>query len=105
MNLILEIGCEEIPDWMLSGALDYLSTAISDLTRNLRNSEAPIRTDATPRRLVVRAQALIPRQPDSEQRSWAPAKTAPAPAIAGFAKKQGLDPTQLEILNDGKAEK
>ena len=29
MNLLLEIGCEEIPDWMLAGALEYLQAAVS----------------------------------------------------------------------------
>src|ERR1700722_12660663 len=105
MNLLLEIGCEEIPDWMLKGALEYLGNAISDLTKNLHAGEQTIRTDATPRRLVVRAEGLIPRQPDSEERVWGPAKSAPQPAIAGFAKKQGIDPNQLEVLSDGKAEK
>lgn len=105
MNFLLEIGCEEIPDWMLAGALDYLGGAIGDLTKNLCTDGASIRTDATPRRLVVRAEGLIPRQPDSEERVWGPAKTAPPPAVAGFAKKQGIDPAQLEILSDGKADK
>ncbi len=105
MNLLLEIGAEEIPDWMLAGALEYLVTAIGDLTKNLRTTDTPIRTDATARRLVVRAEGLIPQQPDSEERVWGPAKSAPAPAVAGFAKKQGIDPAQLEILSDGKAEK
>jgi glycyl-tRNA synthetase beta chain len=105
MNLLLEVGCEEIPDWMLSGALEYLGATISDLTKNLRTLEAKIRTDATPRRLVVRAEGLIPRQPDSEERVWGPAKSAPAPAVAGFAKKQNIDAAQLEVLSDGKAEK
>lgn len=99
MNLLLEIGCEEIPDWMLKGALDYLGAAIGDLTKTA------VRIDATPRRLVVRAEGLIARQPDVEERVWGPAKSAPAPAVAGFAKKQGVDASQLEILSDGKAEK
>ena len=99
MNLLLEIGCEEIPDWMLKGALEYLGAAIGDLTKSI------VRTDATPRRLVVRTEGLVARQPDSEERIWGPAKSAPAPAVAGFAKKQGVDPSQLEILSDGKAEK
>lgn len=102
---LLEVGCEEIPDWMLSGALEYLERAIGDLTRNVRSEASPVRTDATPRRLVVRVDALAAREPDSEERVWGPAKTAPAPAVAGFAKKQGVDPSALEILSDGKAEK
>ncbi len=105
MNLLLEIGCEEIPDWMLAGALEYLSGAVSDLTKSVRNPDAAIRTDATPRRLVVRIEGLIPRQPDSEERVWGPAKSAPAPAVMGFAKKQGIDAAHLEIRSDGKAEK
>ena len=36
---------------------------------------------------------------------WGPAKSAPAPAVAGFAKKQNVTPEQLEVLSDGKAEK
>jgi glycyl-tRNA synthetase beta chain len=105
MNLLLEIGCEEIPDWMLSGALEYLGGAIGELTKDLRTGDAVIRTDATPRRLVVRVENLIARQPDCEERVWGPAKSAPAPAVAGFAKKQGIDQAQLEILSDGKNEK
>lgn len=104
MNLLLEIGCEEIPDWMLAGALEYLGSAIGDLTKDVRQGDS-IRTDATPRRLVVRADGLAARQPDSEERVWGPAKNAPAPAVAGFAKKQGVTPEQLEVLSDGKAEK
>src|SRR5665213_1113179 len=105
MNLLLEIGAEEIPDWMLAGALDYLGTAIAALLKEHRLGDARVRTDATPRRLTVRAEGIIAQQPDAEERVWGPAKSAPATAVAGFAKKQGLEPGQLEILSDGKAEK
>ena len=54
---------------------------------------------------MVRAEGVIARQPDSEERVWGPAKTAPAAAVAGFAKKQGVEPDQLGDLSDGKAEK
>ena len=30
MNLLLEIGAEEIPDWMLPGALQYLGGAVGE---------------------------------------------------------------------------
>jgi glycyl-tRNA synthetase beta chain len=99
MNLLLEIGCEEIPDWMLAGALEYLAGAVGSLT-----GVTP-KTDATPRRLVVRAEGLLEREPNSEERVWGPSKNAPAPAIAGFAKKQGVTSEQLEILSDGKTGK
>ncbi len=105
MNLLLEIGAEEIPDWMIAGALEYLGGAIWGLLKDNQLGDAAVRTDATPRRLVVRAEGVIAQQPDSEERVWGPAKSAPAAAVAGFAKKQGVEPEQLEILSDGKAEK
>ncbi len=105
MNLLLEIGAEEIPDWMIAGALEYLGSAVGELVKENHLGEASIRTDATPRRLVVRAEGLVAKQPDSEERVWGPAKNAPPAAVAGFAKKQGIEPDQLEVLSDGKAEK
>ncbi len=105
MNLLLEIGCEEIPDWMLVGALDYFRNALDVLLGGHQLGEPSVRTDATPRRLVMRAEGILARQPDAEERVWGPAKTAPEAAVAGFAKKQGIDPAQLETLSDGKAEK
>lgn len=105
MNLLLEIGAEEIPDWMLAGALQYLGNAVAELAKQQQLGTPSVRTDATPRRLVVRAEGISERQADSEERVWGPARSAPAAAIAGFAKKQGVTPEQLELLSDGKAEK
>ena len=105
MNLLLEIGAEEIPDSMLGGALDYLRQSITKLFEQHQAEAISIRTDATPRRLVIRAEGIEARQADSEERIWGPAKTAPAVAVAGFAKKQNITVDQLEVLSDGKAEK
>ena len=105
MNLLLEIGCEEIPDWMLEGALTYLKAAFTALAAERSLGAPAIQTDATPRRLVLRAENLLPNQPDTDERIWGPAKSAPSAAVAGFAKKQNLPPDALEILSDGKTEK
>ena len=51
--------------------------------------------DATPRRLVVRAQGLPERTPDSEQIVKGPPITAGDKAAEGFAKKQGADASAL----------
>jgi len=101
MNLLLEIGCEEIPDWMLAGALEYLNTAIGGVL----SAGVTIRTDATPRRLTVRAEGVVEREADTEERIWGPGRSAPAQAIEGFAKKQGVAASHLELVSDGKAEK
>ena len=105
MNLLLEIGCEEIPDWMLAGALEYLGSAIADSDKELswaatrhphRRHPAPPRRS---RRRPDRAAARLRRA------RLGTGQIRPAAAVAGFAKKQGVDPAQLEILSDGKAEK
>jgi glycyl-tRNA synthetase len=105
MNLLLEIGCEEIPDWMLAGALEYLDGAIGSLIKQRKLGDATIRTDATPRRLVVRAEGILEREPDSEERVWGPAKSAPEAGRRGLRQKAGTRPRHLEILSDGKVEK
>ena len=105
MNLLLEIGCEEIPDWMIQGALDHLAQSFSALVSERNIGPVAIGTDATPRRLVLRAEGLLESQPDISERVWGPAKSAPQAAVAGFAKKQGLTPDDLEILSDGKTDK
>jgi glycyl-tRNA synthetase beta chain len=60
--------------------------------------------DATPRRLVLRADGLPARQADSEERVMGPAKSAPAQAVAGFARKQGVAPEALTIETTSKGE-
>ena len=93
MNLLFEIGTEEIPDWMIPDALEQM--------RTLFGQAEQLRMDATPRRLVLRAQGLPERQPNREEYVSGPALTAPAAAVEGFARKQGVSREQLE-QRDGK---
>jgi glycyl-tRNA synthetase beta chain len=93
LAFLLEIGTEEIPDWMIPGALESLhmlfeKTAIPHET---------VRLDATPRRLVLRADGVPEKQADADKRTPGPAVSAPAQAIAGFARKQGLAPEGLTV--------
>jgi len=90
---LLEIGTEEIPDWMIPGALANLRL----LFEKLEIPYESVALDATPRRLVLRAEGLPERQPDSEERVVGPAKSAPAQAVAGFARKHGVQPENLVI--------
>ena len=54
-DFLLEIGTEEIPDWMIPGALESLQSLVSQ-TLVCEGAEAPaIQADATCRRLVLRA--------------------------------------------------
>ena len=90
LPFLLEIGTEEIPDWMIPGALESLK-------RQLEGMGIAARMDATPRRLTARAENLPERLPDTEERVTGPRKTAPEKAVEGFARKQGVTPAELCI--------
>jgi len=90
---LLEIGTEEIPDWMIPGALENLGALFAKLGIPHEN----LRLDSTPRRLVLRADGLPEKLSDSEERVLGPAKAAPEQAVAGFARKQGVDPATLQV--------
>ena len=100
LPFLLEIGTEEIPDWMIPGALENLRL----LFEKLEIPHESIAMDATPRRLVLRAEGLPARQADSEERVMGPAKSAPAQAVAGFARKQGVKTEDLGVETTAKGE-
>jgi glycyl-tRNA synthetase beta chain len=100
LPFLLEIGTEEIPDWMISSALENLRLSFEKL-------EIPhdsVRLDATPRRLVLRAEGLPARLPDSVERVLGPPKAAPPQAVAGFARKQGIKPEEMKVESTPKGE-
>ncbi len=100
LPLLLEIGTEEIPDWMIPNALESLRLQFEKLSLPYDS----VSLDATPRRLVLRAEGLPERQADTEERIMGPAKTAPPQAVAGFARKQGIAPEDLTIESTPKGE-
>jgi glycyl-tRNA synthetase beta chain len=91
-TFLLEIGTEEIPHWMIPGALTQLA--------KLDLFGATPQVDATPRRLVVRAENLPDRTPDQEQLVKGPPISAGDKAAAGFAKKQGVDLSAMQKAGD-----
>jgi glycyl-tRNA synthetase beta chain len=93
---LLEIGTEEIPDWMIPGALESLRA----LFEKLEIPHQVLRLDATPRRLVLRAEGLPEKQDDADKRTAGPPTSAPAQAVAGFARKQGVSADELIIEGD-----
>jgi glycyl-tRNA synthetase beta chain len=100
LPFLLEIGAEEIPDWMIPTALENLRL----LFEKLAIPHESVTMDATPRRLVLRADGLPARQADSEERVMGPAKSAPPQAVAGFARKQGIAPEDLAVETTPKGE-
>lgn len=98
---LLEIGTEEIPDWMIPGALEHLEKLFTELLAKHRLSHEALELDATPRRLVVRCKGIDPMQKASESLVTGPPVSAafkngePTPAAHAFAKKMNTDVASL----------
>ena len=109
-EFLLEIGVEEIPHWMIPGALRDLErgflAALEDA--NLcQGVEAA--TEATPRRLVLVANGVADRQADRQETLKGPprdvafdAEGKPTKAAEGFAKRAGVGVENLEAGGDGR---
>ncbi len=95
LPFLLEIGTEEIPDWMIPSALENLRL----LFEQLEIPHESVTLDATPRRLVLRAQGIPEKQADADKRVQGPAASAPPQAVAGFARKQGIAVEELVVEN------
>src|SRR5262245_36879814 len=109
-ELLLEIGCEEIPaSWLPSLTQQVGEVVIAQLKENRLPPEAPAETYSTPRRLTVRVARLAERQNDLEELVNGPPVSAafkpdgtPTPAASGFAAKQGVDVASLERIETPK---
>ncbi|MBS1832084.1 MAG: glycine--tRNA ligase subunit beta, partial [Acidobacteria bacterium] len=101
---LLEIGCEEIPDWMIPAALEDLKAQFEKLMESASLGGTVAWVDASPRRLVLRADNLIERQADSEEVAMGPPKSAGPGAATGFAKKMGVSIDDLKTAKTAKGE-
>lgn len=107
-SFLLEIGVEELPASDVDIAYEQLSQRIPTLLDELRLDHKDIRIFTTPRRLVVSVASLSPNQPDREDLvKGPPADKAldkdgkPTQAGLGFAKKNNIDPSSLEVREEG----
>src|SRR5712692_3450632 len=111
-ELLLEIGCEELPASWLPGLTNQIGEIASAQLRAHRlPPESPVETFSTPRRLTVRIVRIPERQTDLEELVNGPPVSAsfkadgtPTPAAAGFAAKQGVEIAALERLQTPKGE-
>ena len=103
-ELLIEIGCEEIPASWLPGLTRQLGEQLDARLKQLRlETDAPAETYSTPRRLTARIIKLSERQTDFEELVTGPPVAAafkpdgePTPAAAGFARKYGVEVSALE---------
>jgi len=110
-DFLLEIGCEEIPARMIdAAALDLRERVHKLLERERLSPSGAISSLDSPRRLAVLASGIPVAQPDvTEQVSGPSANVAfkdgqPTPAAHAFARKAGVDVSQLERVTTSKGE-
>jgi glycyl-tRNA synthetase beta chain len=110
MQLVYEIGCEELPPSFCEPALAQIEKAFRAQVEELRISFDSLRTVATPRRLTLLVDGLADSQSDlEEERTGPPAKIAfrdgePTKAAEGFARGNGVDVADLYTVDTDKGE-
>jgi len=104
LPFLLEIGTEELPAADMDTALSQLRERVPALLKELSLEHGSVNIEGTPRRLVVSIDTLSPRQPDREDLvKGPPADKAfdkdgiALPAAMGFAKKNGVKTTDLQV--------
>src|SRR5256885_4325222 len=111
-ELLLEIGCEELPASWLPGLTNQVGEIVAAQLKEHRLApESPVETFSTPRRLTVRIVRIPERQIDLEELVNGPPVSAAfkadgtaTPAATGFAAKHGVEVSALERLQTPKGE-
>ncbi len=95
LPFLLEIGTEEIPDWMIERGLAQLKDNVVEILRINDLNPKGIQSEATPRRLVVTVQEVQERKDDKHETVKGPPVSTGAAARSGFLRKQGGVESQL----------
>jgi glycyl-tRNA synthetase beta chain len=109
-DFLLEIGCEEIPARMIEAASEELRQRVGALLGRERLSAAEVNGLDTPRRLSVIASGIPAAQPDVSEQITGPSVAhaykdgQPTQAAVAFAKKTGIEVSQLEKTATPKGE-
>jgi glycyl-tRNA synthetase beta chain len=91
-TLLVELLTEELPPKALKDLSEaFAAKLFADLQKGgFLGQGAAVRPFATPRRLAASISEVEERSPDSERDVQGPPANAPAQAVAGFAKKNGV---------------
>lgn len=101
-ELLLELGCEELPATFVRKAYTDLLNGLTALLGEAGVLQSGGSALGTPRRLIVSFPDLLERQPDVTKEQRGPAVKAafdsegnPTPALLGFCRSQGVDVADL----------
>jgi glycyl-tRNA synthetase beta chain len=112
IELLFEVGCEEIPAGMLAKAEGELRTSIEKLLAAESLADGvTVETFSAPRRLTAWVRGLRVKQANVETEVTGPPKSvaydsvgAPTRAALGFAEKQGVHVNELYLAQTPKGE-
>jgi glycyl-tRNA synthetase beta chain len=103
-KFLFELGTEEIPADMISGALQQLGRHLTGLLEENKIGWTSYHLYDSPRRLSVILEGLPDRQPDREELILGPPRSVAldangnaTPAAEGFARKQGVPLREVGI--------
>ncbi len=109
-DFLLEIGCEEIPARMIDASSQELRERVAALLSRERLAAGSLISFDTPRRLAVMASGIPAAQSDVTEQVNGPSVSIaykdgqPTAAAHAFAKKSGVDVSQLEKITTAKGE-
>ena len=110
-DLLIEIGCEELPAGFVNTALAAMPELITSALDAARLPHGAALAYATPRRLAILVDNVADRTPDIEEEVLGPPKSAafeddgrPKKAAEGFAKKNGATLDAVRIVKTDKGE-
>jgi glycyl-tRNA synthetase beta chain len=111
-ELLLEIGCEELPASWLGPLTRQLGERLAAQLAAFRiGVGAPLETHSTPRRLTAAIARISERQTELDEVVTGPPVAAafgadgqPLPAALGFARKAGVEPSELTRLDTPKGQ-
>jgi glycyl-tRNA synthetase len=106
-DLLLEIGSEELPPADVVSAIAQLEKLLPELLDEANLTYDSIEVSGTPRRQYAIVKNLQGRQPDEIKQARGPAIRIaydndghPTRALQGFARGQGIDPSDVEQRDD-----
>ena len=109
-DFLLEIGCEEIPARMIAAASQELRDRVTTMLSRERLASKDVTHFDTPRRLAVLVAGIPAAQPDVTEEVTGPSVSVaykdgqPTPAAHSFARKAGVQISQLEKIATPKGE-
>ncbi|MDD5686647.1 MAG: glycine--tRNA ligase subunit beta [Elusimicrobia bacterium] len=104
-DILLEIGCEEIPAGYLPAAIEQIKAVSEQELKTARLEFREINVCATLRRLVLYVEDISEQQKILKTEISGPSESAafsegkPTPAAIGFAKKYGVEVSNLVVKN------